>query len=86
MKHINHFNGFLNERLLGHIPRLVDTLVNSMEFFDEDSFMDLADEMPVDAEVLKDIYNGYWEVNPMDRMNWDTREWAKWLKKEYGVK
>lgn len=86
MKHINQFEDFVNEALLGHIPRLVDILTNSMEFYDEDSFMDLADEMPVDAEVLKDIYNGYWEINPMDRTDYDTREWSRWLKKEYRVK
>jgi hypothetical protein len=86
MKHIKQFENFLNEKASPTVIRLIDILVNSMEHYDEDSFMDLADEMELDPEVMKEIYNGYWQVHPMDQTDWDTREWTNWLKKEYRVK
>ena len=89
MKHFKkyeEYNTFLNEASIKPINRLISILVNSMEYYDEDSFMDLGDEMNIDPETMKEIYNGYWEVNPMDQTDWDTREWGKWLKKEYKIK
>lgn len=63
---------------------LVGVLVNSMDLFiSPDEFADsiMYDyEIPIDRETLLTIYNEYWNINPIQRMEWDE-EWYEWLSK-----
>lgn len=63
---------------------LVDVLVNSMELFiSPEEFADsiMYDyEIPIDREALIRIYDAYWNINPIQRMEWDE-EWYDWLSK-----
>ena len=63
---------------------LVDVLVNSMDLFISPE--EFADSMisdyyiSLDRDALIRIYNEYWNVNPIERFEWDG-EWYEWLSK-----
>jgi hypothetical protein len=63
---------------------LVAVLVNSMELFiSPEEFADsiMYDyQIPIDREALLTIYNEYWNINPIEKFEWDD-EWYEWLSK-----
>ena len=63
---------------------LVDVLVNSMDLFiSPEEFADsiMYDyQIPIDRETLLTIYNEYWNINPIERFEWNE-EWYEWLSK-----
>ena len=59
---------------------MIDVLTNSMEHYDEDTFMDASDEFGYDAETMKEIFNDYWSIDAKKRMGFDDSDWKKWLK------
>ena len=63
-----------------NLNAIIDTLTNSMEYYDEDTFMDAAKDFGYDAETMKEIFNDYWALDAMKRFNFDTADWKKWLK------
>jgi hypothetical protein len=48
-----------------------------MEDMSEDEFIDIMFDYGYNSG--KRLYDDYWKVSPKDRMNWDTKEWTKWL-------
>ena len=58
---------------------LIDTLVNGMEFLDEHEFKNHVEQFGIKPTTAKNIFDDYWEVSAIDRMNWDTSEWTEWL-------
>jgi hypothetical protein len=85
MKHIKQFEKFITESSSNSLKAVIDALTNSMEYYDEDTFMDFGKEMGYDPEMMKEVYNDYWNLNAKDRMKWGDRDWTKWLKK-YEIK
>ena len=76
MKTIKTFEGFLNENQ----GDIVDVLINSMEEYDEDTFMGDADFFGYTEEAMKEIFNDYWSISSMKRFNYSEKDWRKWLK------
>lgn len=78
------FGGFSNvssnKKLDDLTNDMVDVLSNSMEHYDEDTFMDAADEFGYDAETMKKIFNDYWSLDAKKRMKFNDADWKKWLK------
>ena len=86
MKHIKLFDAFINEKTVADpLHQLIDILVNSMEYYDEDTFMDLAKDFGYDPEMMKEVFNDYWNLDAKDRLQMEDKEWIKWLK-GYGIK
>ena len=58
---------------------LIDTLVNAMEGNTQNDFIGHVRQFGIGPVTAKAIYNNYWEVSAIDRMNWDSMEWLFWL-------
>ena len=62
---------------------LVDQLVNSMEFYDEEEFVNhISSETKYDKEYLRKVFNAYWDMNPQTRSDaelYDIDWWEEWL-------
>lgn len=59
---------------------LVDQLTNSMENYDEESFVEhLGKETKYNKDLLRKIFKAYWELNPQSRNDYDTNDWTKWI-------
>lgn len=69
---------------LDRTAALIDTLVNAMEFMDDQEFTEHAKQFDIDKAAANEIYRNYWEVSAVDRMNWDTGEWLEWLEQYQG--
>lgn len=82
---IKSFEQFVTESYKGSKDSLIDILVNSMEYMEQDEFLDLGIDFGYEVDDLIPIYNDYWEVDAKDRMKWDNPEWTKWLK-GYGIR
>ena len=63
-----------------NIEGIIDILTNSMEDYDEDTFMDASDEFGYNTETMKEIFNDYWSLDAKKRTNFDASDWKKWLK------
>lgn len=63
-----------------NINAIIDILSNSMEHYDEDTFMNASNELGYDSETMKEIFNDYWSINPIKREDFTTSDWKKWLK------
>lgn len=63
---------------------LIDQLTNSMEFFeDENEFAEhISSQTDFDEELLKQVYNDYWDLDAGVRMRNNDREWTTWLDSE----
>jgi hypothetical protein len=90
MKHIRLFGQYIDEQQyvyavegIKSITPIIDILVNSMEDMSEDEFIDIMFDYGYNSG--KQLYDDYWKVSPKDRMNWDTKEWTKWLN-SHGIK
>jgi hypothetical protein len=83
MKHIKLFESYVNEAM--DVDSLVGTLVNSMDSYDERDFVKFFKELGGSPKLAKTVFNDYWKVSAIDRMNWDTPEWTDWLSQR-GVK
>lgn len=80
MKYVKLFEGFLNEKKNKQLDQLINVLINSMEHYDEVDFVKLGNDLGMDSSTMKDIFNDYWDVDAMDRIDWDYAEWEDWLK------
>jgi len=67
----------LNEAI--DINSLIGTLVNSMDSYDERDFIKFFKELGGSPKLAKTVFNDYWNVDAMDRMDWDTPDWKDWL-------
>ena len=61
---------------------IIDAFINSMELFE--SAEEFANEFgtrpgKISKQWLKNAYDEYWKVDPMDRLKWDKIEWLKWI-------
>ena len=54
----------INE-LFSDVDFLIDQLSNSMEFYNEDEFVEfMSDEIKMSPEVASEIFNDYWKLSP----------------------
>jgi len=76
----------VTERKGSDVSILIDTLVNSMEHFeDPNEFVDhIASQTKYKPNQLKKIFDKYWKVGARDRFSWDTAEWTNWLS-QFGI-
>ena len=64
---------------------VVDQLVNSMEFFDEDEFVEfISSQTSISEDVLRTIYQDYQKLSAQVK-NQNAYGWEKWLE-GYGIK
>ena len=82
-KAISQFESYINESI--DIRSLIGTLVNSMDSYDERDFIKFFKELGGSSKLAKTVFNDYWKVDAMDRMDWDTPDWTEWLSQR-GVK
>ena len=74
----------LNE-LFSDVDFLIDQLSNSMEFYNEDEFVEfMSDEIKMSPEIASEIFNDYLKLSPQVR-NQNAYGWKKWLEK-YGIR
>ena len=74
----------LNE-LFSDVDFLIDQLSNSMEFYNEDEFVEfMSDEIKISPEIASEIFNDYLKLSPQVR-NQNAYGWKKWLEK-YGIR
>ena len=65
---------------------LIDVLSNLEDAFTEEEFIEWGSEdLGISEEIMKNIWEGYWELGAKDRFHYSAKEWTKWLK-NYGVK
>ena len=76
MKHLKTFESFIFEAK----DSIIGVLTNSMEYYDEDSFMQAHKEFGYDEEAMKEIFNDYWSLDAKKRMDFNDTDWKKWLK------
>ena len=70
----------LNE-LFSDVDFLIDQLSNSMEFYNEDEFVEfMSDEIKISPEIASEIFNDYLKLSPQVR-NQNAYGWKKWLEK-----
>ena len=64
---------------------VIDQLVNSMEFFDEDEFVEfISSQTNIPEDVLRNIYQDYQKLS-IQVKNQNAYGWEKWLE-GYGIK
>tara|TARA_B100000745_G_C20070643_1_gene365460 strand:- start:184 stop:726 length:543 start_codon:yes stop_codon:yes gene_type:complete len=69
----------------GDIDFVIDQLSNSMEFFDEDEFVEfISSQTNVSEDVLRNIYQDYQKLS-IQVKNQNAYGWEKWLE-GYGIK
>ena len=74
----------INE-LFSDVDFLIDQLSNSMEFYNEDEFVEfMSDEIKMSPEIASEIFNDYLKLSPQVR-NQNAYGWKKWLEK-YGIR
>ena len=75
---------FLTEKL-SDIEFVIDQLANSMEFFDEDEFVEfISSQTNISEDVLRTIYQDYQKLSAQVK-NQNAYGWEKWLE-GYGIK
>ena len=77
-KIVSKYESYVVESI--NVNNLIDTLVNSMEHNDEKSFTKFFKEIGGSSKQAKTVFNDYWDVDAMDRMDWDAPEWKEWLR------
>jgi hypothetical protein len=61
---------------------LIDMLCNSMDLYSEDEFTEwVCAETSLPQDFLKSMHREYWLLDPLVRMEFDTKEWTIWLAK-----
>jgi len=65
------------------IKFLSDQLVNSMEFYDEEEFVNhISKNSNYDKEFLRKVFNAYWDTPPQERLNNELEDldfWEEWI-------
>jgi len=75
---------FLTEKFTD-VEFVIDQLVNSMEFFDEDEFVEfISSQTNIPENVLRTIYQDYQKLSAQVK-NQNAYGWEKWLE-GYGIK
>lgn len=69
-----------------NMAQLVDILANLEDSYTEEEFVEVGQDINVNADTMAKIFNGYWEVDAKSRFQWGDKDWAKWLKANYEVK
>lgn len=63
--------------------QLVDILANLEDAFTEEEFIEVGQDINVDADTMAKIFNGYWQIHPVERLHNTASDWKKWLRKNY---
>ena len=81
------FREYLTEKSM-NMTFLIDQLINSMEHYDEDEFMNhLNKELGIDKKILKKMFADYHKMAPMKKFKNMPDDWEKWIRKyKTGVK
>lgn len=58
---------------------LIDLLSNSMEFYDLAGFAGLSEQTDFTPEQLTKIFNSFWQIDPITRMNNSTEQWNEFI-------
>jgi hypothetical protein len=64
----------------GVVGLLIDQLANSMEFFDEEGWVEFLGP-DLDEDSAREIYKNYWLISPNDRLKWNDSQWGTWLER-----
>lgn len=64
----------------GVVGLLIDQLANSMEFFDEEGWVEFLGP-DLDENSAREIYKNYWLISPNDRLKWNDSQWGTWLER-----
>ena len=59
---------------------LIDMLCNSMDLYSEDEFTEwVCVQTSLPQDLLRSIHREYWLLDPLVRMEFDTKEWTIWV-------
>lgn len=58
---------------------LIDQLTNSMEFYDLATFVGLSEQTDFTPEQLTKIFNSFWQIDPITRMNNTPEQWNEFI-------
>ena len=66
---------------------LIDTLVNAMEHYQspQDFVRDMQKRFGINRQMAETMFEKYWEVDAMERFEWDYPEWSDWLYSNFGL-
>ena len=70
----------LKEAAMSGLDFVIDQITNSMEFYDEEDFVELLQqELDVSEEVAEEVWDAYQEMDTEDKFENSVEDWAKFL-------
>ena len=70
----------LEEAAMSGLDFVIDQITNSMEFYDEEDFVELLQqELDASEEVAEKVWDAYQEMDTEDKFENSAEDWAKFL-------
>ena len=70
----------LKEAAMSGLDFVIDQITNSMEFYDEEDFVELLQqELDASEEVAEKVWDAYQEMDTEDKFENSVEDWAKFL-------
>ena len=70
----------LEEAAMSGLDFVIDQITNSMEFYDEEDFVELLQqELDASEEVAEEVWDAYQEMDTEDKFENSVEDWAKFL-------
>lgn len=59
---------------------IIDQLTNSMEFYTKEDFVNhIGGQTDFTPSQLSNIFDAYWELSPIDRINFNNSDWQQFV-------
>ncbi len=70
----------LKEATMSGLEFVIDQISNSMEFYDEEDFVELLQqELDASEEVAEEVWDAYQEMDTMEKFENSDKDWAEFL-------
>ena len=70
----------LQEAAMSGLDFVIDQITNSMEFYDEEDFVELLQqELGASEEVAEEVWDAYQEMDTEDKFENSAEDWAEFL-------
>ena len=70
----------LQEAAMSGLDFVIDQITNSMEFYDEEDFVELLQqELDASEEVAEEVWDAYQEMDTEDKFENSAEDWAEFL-------
>ena len=70
----------LKEAAMSGLDFVIDQITNSMEFYDEEDFVELLQqELDASEEVAEEVWDAYQEMDTEDKFENSVEDWAEFL-------